>query len=199
MSMTETEQMDSGQETGGQPDDETLLGLIQNAAKAGQLRVHVTYRKARRVPGFRDAMIAEVGVWPVRIREWFLYVALAGMLVWTLINQEFDLKSMTTSVFGMEVDYGFLTFMVLLITVVLVGRKWVKPVNGPLLIHVALTDARRFADAWRAGALTMLVQGKGPGRMALSPKHDWREFVQRHFGPAGDETSANEGDEDVQS
>jgi len=164
--------------------DETLLEAMANGFQAGQMLLHVHYRRARKLDGFRDALIAEVGRRAVLIRDKFMGAGLTALLVWFLVAQGLDLHEQKVRVLGSPLSLGFVTFALVLLVLVLAYRQFIKPIQGAPMRRAALSSPDLFQDLWSAGALALMTRS-GPDRICQSPKGDWRQFV-RHKLMFGD-------------
>jgi len=159
-------------------EDAELVEWIGSSVQSGVLRMHVNYRKARRVDAFYQALVARVGARAVMIRDRFLFVSFALLLIWFGAAETLELNAIMLPVAGSEMSVGSITFFALLLALILSGRRFIRPLQGRLLHQVVTSDPDLFTTLWRAGALALMATS-GPDRLCSSPKGDWRQFVKR--------------------
>lgn len=145
--------------------------------ETGQLAMHVSYRRARRIKGFREVLASQVGSRAVTIRDWFLPVSLTLLVIWFVLAQELGLHEVSMRLAGSNTTLGFITFAVLLLALVLFSRRFIRPLQGPALYRVALADPDLFVRLWQAGAVALMTRD-GPDRICQSPRGDWRHYVR---------------------
>lgn len=158
--------------------DAELIESIRIGLEAGQVALHVNYRRARKVQGFRQALVDQVGERAVRIRDHFLKVGLLVLVVWFVISQVFRFEETVVQVFGSPITLSFLTFALLLLGLVMFSRQYIKPMQGKPMHRTALSSADLFHELWRGGALALMTR-HGKDRLCQSPKGDWRQYVRR--------------------
>ena len=103
--------------------DDQLLEAVRTGLETGQISLHLTYRRARRVEGFRQALIDQVGERSVQIRDHFMKVGLLVLLVWFIISQIFRFEETTVQVLGQPLTLSFLTFAIILLAIVNLVRR----------------------------------------------------------------------------
>lgn len=160
--------------------DAELLQAMQTGLETGQIRMHVSYRRARRVEGFRDTLAAQVGRRAVVIRDWFLPVSLALLVGWFAMAQALGLHEYSWRLAGSDITLGFLTFALLLLALVMFSRQHIRPLQGPALYAVVLSDPDLFVRLWQRGAIALMAR-EGTERFCSSPRADWRQFVRHHL------------------
>lgn len=160
--------------------DDQLLEAVRTGLESGQISLHLTYRRARNVYGFRQALIDQVGERSVRIRDHFMKVGLLVLLVWFIISQIFRFEETTVQVLGQPLTLSFLTFAIILLAIVLFSRQFIKPLQGMPMSRAATSSAALFTDLWQAGAVALIMR-EGKDRLCQSPKADWRQFVRQRL------------------
>lgn len=158
--------------------DAQLLEAMRLGMERGQMSMHLSYRKARRVEGFRQALAAQVGERAVLIRDWFLPVSLVLLAAWFALAEWLGLHEISYRVAGSQMSLGFITFALLLLALVLFSRKHIRPLQGPALHRVALSDPELFVRLWQRGAVALITR-QDRDRICQSPKDDWRQYVRR--------------------
>lgn len=158
--------------------DAELLEAMRLGMEQGQLSMHISYRKARRVDGFREVLAAQVGRRAVLIRDWFLPVSLVLLALWFALAQWLGLHDISYRVVGSQMSVGFLSFAALLLALVLFSRSHIRPLQGPALHRVAVSDPDLFVRLWQRGAVALMTR-QGRDRICQSPKDDWRQYVRR--------------------
>jgi hypothetical protein len=158
--------------------DDQLIETIRIALESGQINLHVTYRRARRVDGFREALVAQVGERSVRFRDHFLKVGLSVLVVWFAIAQTFRLEETTVRILGTPVTVSLLTFALILLGIVMFSRQYIKPMLGRPMHRAAMHSTDLFIELWQTGALALIARS-GSDRLCQSPKADWRQYVQQ--------------------
>lgn len=159
-------------------EDAPLLDVIRQAIAQGTLRLHVSYRRARRVRRFHQLLVQKVGARAVAIRDWFMAGALTLLIFWFVLAQLLELEGYSIRILGTEVKAGVFSFLLVLLALVLFARRYIRPLQGQPLREVALTDEQVFDELWRAGALALLAT-LGDDRLCQSPRDDWRQFARR--------------------
>ncbi len=158
--------------------DDELIGALRDGLEARQVSMHISYRKARSVDGFREAFVEQVGARAVLIRDKFLIVSLIVLLIWFGCAYEFDLNDTTVLILGSPVTLGFLTFALVLLALVMFSRRYIRPLQGAPMHRAALRDADLFVALWRRGALALMTR-QADDRLCQSPRDDWRQYVRR--------------------
>ncbi|WP_417513330.1 hypothetical protein [Minwuia sp.] len=159
-------------------DDAPLIDALRQGLETGQARLHVSYRRARKVDGFRAALAAEVGDRAVLIRDHFMKAGLAILLVWFFTSQALDLEAIQVRVFGTPMTWSFLSFALVLLALVMFYRSYIKPIQGGPMHRAALSSPELFIRLWQAGALAIILPS-GEDRICQSPRGEWRQYIRR--------------------
>ncbi|WP_416896665.1 MAG: hypothetical protein ACMVY4_14160 [Minwuia sp.] len=158
--------------------DAELVEAIRRGHEAGAVSMHVHYRRARKVEGFREALVEQVGARAVTVRDHFMKGAFAALFVWFAAAQIFLLQEIEITLMGSPVTLSMLTFLLLLLALVLFYRDRIKPVQGAPMHRAALSDPELFGRLWLGGAVALMLR-EGRDRICQSPRDDWRQFVRR--------------------
>lgn len=158
--------------------DDRLLDAIRQGLEGGRISLHVSYRKARRVDGFRRALVGQVGEGQVKLRDRFMPVSFFALVLWFILAQALGLEEIKFRVLGSPVSLAFMCFALVLLAQVMVYRKYIKPMQGPVMHRAAMDSADLFQALWQGGALALMVR-EGDDRISQSPRDDWRDFVRR--------------------
>lgn len=158
--------------------DDQLIEAIRQGLEGGAVALHVHYRKARRVDGFKESLVQEVGSRAVLIRDKFMGAALTVLLVWFLVAQGLDLHGRTITVIGSPLTLGFLSFAAVLLALVMFYRQFIKPIQGRAMNNAALRSPELFHALWQGRALALMTR-RGGSKLCQSPRDDWRQFVRQ--------------------